>query len=197
MMSTNPPKSGTYRKLWFPAVVAGTLTVNSMFLIIPSCGNPDRETESKIEIPEKEELIKHQSDIVSFETADIENYIKRMGYEMQLTGTGLRYQILDEGTGKDSVKTGDEVSLDYKVLLLDGTLLYSSDSSGYFSFRVDKSDAASGLHEGVKYMKEGGKAVFIMPSHLAYGLTGDGGRISHYKVLVVEAHLSKVIKSVQ
>jgi FKBP-type peptidyl-prolyl cis-trans isomerase len=43
-------------------------------------------------------------------------------------------------------------------------------------------------------MKEGDKAVFIMPSHLAYGLTGDGGRITHYKVLVVEAQLIKHIR---
>lgn len=145
-------------------------------------------------MPEKDELIRHQTEIVSYETADIENYIRRMNYEMKQTGTGLRYQIIEHGTGTDSIIAGDAVRINYNVKLLDGTLLYSSDSTGTFDFTVDKSDAASGLHEGIKFMKEGDRAVFIMPSHLAYGLTGDGGKISHYKVLVVEAHLIKLIK---
>jgi FKBP-type peptidyl-prolyl cis-trans isomerase len=108
---------------------------------------------------------------------------------MQQTGTGLRYQVI-QGAGKGSfISTGDEIKMNYRVSLLDGTQLYSSDSSGTIGFIVDKSDMASGLHEGVKFMRPGDKAIFIMPSHLAYGLTGDGGKISHYKILVVEAEV--------
>ena len=164
-----------------------------MLLVIPSCSGPTQEKHEDSKLPEKDELIRHQTEIVSYETTDIENYIRRINYDMSKTGTGLRYQIVEHGAGTDSVRAGDDVGIEYKVKLLDGTLLYSSDSTGTFSFTVDKSDAASGLHEGIKFMKEGDKAVFIMPSHLAYGLTGDGGRISHYKVLVVEAQLIKHI----
>lgn len=157
--------------------------------MIPSCVNPGKPDKHAEPLPDKEQLMEHQSAIVGYENEDIEKYINRMGYHMEMTGTGLRYQIVMHGKGTSEPVAGDLVEMAYKVFLLDGTLLYSSDSLGLLKFKVDQSDMASGLHEGVKFMKEGDKAVFIMPSHLAYGLTGDGGLISHYKVLVVESEL--------
>jgi FKBP-type peptidyl-prolyl cis-trans isomerase len=76
--------------------------------------------------------------------------------------------------------------------LLDGTQVYSSDSTGAITFQVGKSEIASGLQEGVKLMKEGDKAIFILPSHLAYGLSGDGDQIKYYEALVIDAELLNV-----
>jgi FKBP-type peptidyl-prolyl cis-trans isomerase len=44
----------------------------------------------------------------------------------------------------------------------------------------------------LKYLCEGDVAKFIIPSHLAYGLTGDGDLIKHYQVIVVDVKLLNV-----
>jgi FKBP-type peptidyl-prolyl cis-trans isomerase len=159
-----------------------------------SCGNTAEQHQNVDPLPDQEQLMERQGDILELENQEIDSYTSRHGYSMNKTGTGLRYQILEKGSGIDSIMTGDQVKMNYTVSLLDGTLLYSSDSSGVLEFRVDKSDMASGIHEGVKFMKPGDEAVFIMPSHLAYGLTGDGGKVTNYKVLVVNVELLTVIK---
>jgi FKBP-type peptidyl-prolyl cis-trans isomerase len=163
-----------------------------LFFLI-SCSNSSQQQVAE-PFPDQEVLMDRQSEILELENHEINSYISRHGYSMNVTGTGLRYQITEKGKGTDSVRAGDQVKMNYSVSLLDGTLLYSSDSSGVLEFRVDKSDMASGLHEGVKYMMAGDKAVFIMPSHLAYGLTGDGGKITNYNILVVKAELLNFIK---
>jgi len=86
----------------------------------------------------------------------------------------------------------DVVKINYKVSLLDGTIVYSSDSTGAMQFKLGKSDVAGGLQEGVKLLHEGDKAIFILPAHLAYGLTGDGDRIKHYATLVIDVELLKI-----
>jgi len=188
-MTAQRSRKAPHGKYWFLLIVLATIMMNGIILMIPSCVSPEKPDKHDEPLPDKEQLMEHQSAIVDYESQDIEKYISRMGYHMAKTGTGLRYQIVVHGSGTVEPVAGDLVELAYKVLLLDGTLLYSSDSLGSLKFKVDQSDMASGLHEGVKFMREGDKAVFIMPSHLAYGLTGDGGLISHYKVLVVESEL--------
>ena len=68
-------------------------------------------------------------------------------------------------------------TLKYSISLLDGTVCYSSDSLGLKSFEIDHDQIESGIHEGVKLLKEGEHAIFILPSHLAHGLTGDHNKI--------------------
>lgn len=87
--------------------------------------------------------------------------------------------------------TEDYVKINYKVSLLDGSQVYSSDSTGAMEFQMGKSDVASGLQEGLMLMKEGDKVIFILPSTSAYGLTGDGDKIKHY-ALVIDAELISI-----
>ena len=61
--------------------------------------------------------------------------------------------------------------------MLDGKLCYSSDKNGPKTFKVDFDNVETGIHQGIKLMREGEKAIFILPSHLAHGLTGDNDKI--------------------
>jgi FKBP-type peptidyl-prolyl cis-trans isomerase len=63
------------------------------------------------------------------------------------------------------------------VSLLDGTLCYTSDKTGPKKIKIDMGNVESGLHQGLKLMKVGEKAIFILPPHLAHGLTGDNNLI--------------------
>ncbi len=113
---------------------------------------------------------------------------------MQSTGTGLRYHILKANQSLN-VLSGDSVDVNMKISLLDGKVCYQTDSSELDQFLVDRSQVESGIHEGVKLMKEGERAVFILTSNLAHGLLGDFKSIPPMAPIVVELELVKVIKN--
>ena len=121
--------------------------------------------------------------LLNEEQEEIERYVQRHGLEMVRTGTGLRYQIVKQGAGKQIVK-GDEVSLNYTLSSLKGELYYSSEKDGVKTFTVGEGGAESGLDEAMAYLHYGDVAKLIIPFHLAYGLHGDDNRIPEYATLV-------------
>jgi FKBP-type peptidyl-prolyl cis-trans isomerase len=134
-------------------------------------------------------------DRVKEEELQINLYLKhREKLKMKSTGTGLRYQIVNDNSGIP-VMPGDSVDVDMKISLLDGNICYKTDSTELDQFLVDRSQVESGVHEGVKLMKEGQKAIFILTSNLAHGLLGDFKKIPPMSPIVVELEVVKVIKN--
>jgi FKBP-type peptidyl-prolyl cis-trans isomerase len=123
----------------------------------------------------------------------IRSFIKRRGWEMEQTGTGLWYQINRDQAG-ESIETGDFVKMNYAIRLLDGTLCYSSDSAGAKQFIAGQQESIVGLQEGIQKLSEGDKARFIIPPHLAYGLIGDEKKIPARAILVYSVHVLEVQK---
>lgn len=159
-----------------------------------SCGNNEEKVAHKTDFESKEgkdKLIEANKIYVKKESDEIDQYIKHKKWEMITTGSGLRYMITKKGTGT-APQTEQRVTLNFNVKLLDGTLCYSSDSTGVYEFVVDKSSVETGLHEGVKYMHVGDKATIILPSHLAYGLVGDEKRIPPRASVIYELELLSV-----
>jgi len=114
--------------------------------------------------------------------------------QAQTTGTGLRYQIVKKSNGI-KVQSGDSVEVSLKISLLNGSICYQTDSSDVDLFLVDKSSIESGIQEGIKFMKEGEKAIFILPSNLAHGLLGDFEKIPPMSPIKVDIELIKVTKN--
>lgn len=77
----------------------------------------------------------------------------------------------------------------YRVELLSGETLYSSEKNGSKSFLIGRDNEVTGLHQGVQYLREGGKAVFILPYHLAHGLLGDMEKVPMHASLVYHIEL--------
>ena len=121
--------------------------------------------------------------LLNEEEEDIANYIKRHELEMVTTGTGLRYQILKQGSEKQ-IEKGEKVTLEYELHSIAGDLIYSSDNDGVKSFVVGEGSVESGLEESMTYLHRGDVAKLILPFHLAYGLHGDDNRIPEYATLV-------------
>lgn len=126
----------------------------------------------------------------------IKSFISRRGWEMSTTESGLWYQIDKRGDGK-KIQYGNFVEMDYEIRLLDGTLLYSSESDGQKIVQVGKDREVKGLHEGLELLSEGDIARFIIPPHLAYGLVGDGERIPakailYYKIEILQVSDNKI-----
>ena len=108
------------------------------------------------------------------------------------TDSGLRYQIIQKGTGKQATK-GAGVSVHYKGQLLDGTVFDSSyKRKEPIDFNVGLGQVISGWDEGIQLLKVGDKARFVIPSDLAYGDAGAGGVIPPGATLIFDVELMDV-----
>jgi len=164
-----------------------------MVFLILSCRQAPVEEKAPSLTPgeEKEMLMRVNKFLIQKDIELINSYAVRRGWEMQVTETGLFYEIYEKTEG-DLVEEGMNIRIDYKLSLLDGTICYTSDKDGIKEFLVGKSHEVSGLEQGVELMREGEKARFIIPPHLAYGLLGDEKRIPARSIIVYEVELLKV-----
>lgn len=106
------------------------------------------------------------------------------------TASGLQYQVLQEGTGKQP-KATDKVLCHYEGTLTDGTIFDSSIKRGEpIVFGLNQ--VIKGWTEGVQLMKEGAKYRFFIPYQLAYGEQGAGAQIPPYSALIFDVELIEV-----
>lgn len=107
-----------------------------------------------------------------------------------VTASGLKYMIVREGDGKSPAAT-DEVTVHYSGKLTDGTEFDSSYTRGEpAAFPLNR--VIPGWTEGLQLMKENGKAIFYIPSNLAYGEQGAPGAIPPNADLIFTVELIKV-----
>jgi FKBP-type peptidyl-prolyl cis-trans isomerase len=110
----------------------------------------------------------------------------------QQTDSGLRYQIIQEGTGQQAA-AGQTVSVHYKGQLLDGTVFDSSYKRQQpIDFVLGQGQVIPGWDDGVSLLKVGDKARFVIPSDLAYGSRGAGGVIPPDAALIFDVELVAV-----
>ena len=131
----------------------------------------------------EEYLEQNNRDFLKYEADKINEYVERHDLNVLQTGTGLRYQIHDNGDGV-LIKDGDIVTLEYEISLLNGDLIYSSENDGVKTFLVGRGGVESGLEEAILKMSKNSIATLIIPAHLAHGLVGDGDKISPRATLV-------------
>ncbi len=124
----------------------------------------------------RQELMDVNKTLVRKDNQRILGYLTRNGLKMEQTETGLWYAIESDQKGKHA-RPGDVIRLEYTLELLDGTVCYNSEQDGVKEFEIGQGGVESGLEEAVLMLREGDKALLIMPPHLAHGLTGDGKRI--------------------
>jgi FKBP-type peptidyl-prolyl cis-trans isomerase FkpA len=154
-----------------------------LFLPVMICCNRSKEQSIKLKGPGKKEMAELNKYMVQKDRERIINYIERKGLEMTESPSGLWYQIKSEGTGS-FFKDNDKVVIEYECYLLDGTSCYSSSESGPKEIILGRSDIEAGLNQGLRMLKPGGEAIFILPPFMAYGLVGDGKRIPSRAVIV-------------
>jgi FKBP-type peptidyl-prolyl cis-trans isomerase FkpA len=157
-----------------------------------NCSGRKRPVVSEQEIRETQEaLVGVNRLMVQRDREEITGYLEQHKLNLQESKSGLWYGITSKGQGKP-VQTGMRVTLKYNLSLINGTPCYSSDSLGPKQFLVGQGGVESGLEEGVLLLREGDQAVFIMPPHLAHGLTGDGDRIPARSIIIYNVELLKV-----
>jgi FKBP-type peptidyl-prolyl cis-trans isomerase len=102
------------------------------------------------------------------------------------TASGLQYKVLAAGSG-ESPKPTDEVTVNYRGTLLDGTEFDSSYKRGQpASFVLGR--VIPGWTEGLQLMKPGGKSQLFVPPQLAYDMHARPG-IPPGSLLIFEVEL--------
>lgn len=133
-------------------------------------------------------VINYNRQIVRSENIEIEDFIARHRWQMIKSPTGLRYMIYSQGQG-NKIKKGEGVELKYTLSLLDGSLIYTSDSGGIKLVYPGTSESETGLQEALLLMHTGDKAKLIIPSHLAFGLLGDLKKIPAGATIVYDIEI--------
>lgn len=107
----------------------------------------------------------------------------------QITESGMRYIVHQEGEGEKPTK-GTQVKAHYTGTLLDGTKFDSSVDRGQpFEFSVGAGQVIQGWDEAFLDMKKGEKRTIILPPELGYGSRGAGGVIPPDAFLIFEVEL--------
>jgi len=106
--------------------------------------------------------------------------------------SGLQYKVIKEGEG-EVPKPADTVTTHYKGTLLDGSEFDSSYSRNEpATFPVK--GVIPGWTEALQLMKVGSKWQLFVPSKLAYGEQGAGGKIGPNATLIFEVELLSIKK---
>jgi FKBP-type peptidyl-prolyl cis-trans isomerase FkpA len=153
-----------------------------LLFVFVSCKN-NSEKRIANSRPGKNEMADLNRYFVQKDRERIQNYTERKNLKMTESPTGLWYQIIKEGVGAN-FSDNDKIILDYECSLLDGTKCYSSEILGPKEVILGRSEMEPGLNEGLRMLKPGAEAIFIMPPFLAYGLIGDRKRIPSKAVIV-------------
>lgn len=104
--------------------------------------------------------------------------------------SGLQYKVIKEGEG-NVPKATDTVTVHYRGTLIDGTEFDSSYSRGEpATFPVN--GVIPGWTEALQLMKTGSKWQLFIPSNLAYGERGAGGKIAPNSSLIFDVELLSI-----
>ena len=119
----------------------------------------------------------HEDEVIA-----LDNYVKSKELTDYKDASGIYYKNSILGTDTTKVRSGFKVYLYFKITLLDGTVIFSTeDKYGHnyeaYDFYVDATDATitaayvqqiAGLHSGLKKMHVGDTAFMVIPSEYAY-----------------------------
>lgn len=117
--------------------------------------------------------------------------MEKLAAGFEKTASGLRYQLIQKGSGTQAEK-GKKVSVHYKGTLDNGEEFDSSYGKKPIDFVLGKGQVIEGWDEGITLLKVGDKARFVIPSHLAYGSSGAGGVIPPDATLIFDVELMDV-----
>ncbi|MCA1751289.1 MAG: FKBP-type peptidyl-prolyl cis-trans isomerase [Flavobacteriales bacterium] len=131
----------------------------------------ERNSKKPVRQMTEEDLIELNRSRANRESELLDEYIAERSMEVSKTRTGIRYEIY-HGGGVDTAITGRSVGVTYTAYLLDSTKVESTGDKPRY-FRIGQDNVISGLHEAVTLLAKGDSARIIIPSYLAYGLTGD------------------------
>jgi FKBP-type peptidyl-prolyl cis-trans isomerase len=141
----------------------------------------------------KDNLVEMNKLLAEKEDKDILLYIKKNNLDVKKSPLYFWYQIEEKGDGAP-IKTGNKVHIMFNLSLLDGTVCYTPKYKGSQDLTIGHVDIIKGLDEALLLLHDGGKAKFIIPSTMAFGIVGDEDRVGSKKTVVYDILSVEIIQ---
>ncbi|WP_439559185.1 FKBP-type peptidyl-prolyl cis-trans isomerase [Dyadobacter sp.] len=156
----------------------------AMVVSLSGCMNSDKNQD-------EEKITENENEIKEFLKTD------SLGTSALRDSSGLYYIIRKSNPSGQKAKTGEAATVRVNGYLLNGTKVLSIDKDSTLTFPVDGfSTPIYGLEFGIKLMRTGEKATFLLPYYLAFGNV-DRVNIPAYSVIRMEVELIKTRTEVQ
>ncbi len=107
--------------------------------------------------------------------------------ETEITESGIRFIVINDGSGRKQAENGSSVTVHYTGSLLNGTVFDGSQDRGPLKVQIGK--VIEGWNQMLKDMKKGEKRLVIIPPELGYGQRGYSGVIPPNSFLVFEIEI--------
>lgn len=162
-----------------------------LLILLGSCKTPVQERVVDAADPYMEPLLQANRNMQDRNREQIMAFLDRTEWDMQESETGLWYMIMDPGDGAPILQD-NMVVYSYETRLLSGKFCYSADTIEPKKIVIGKGGAEAGIEEGLKLLKENGRARLIIPPHLAHGNFGDRQEIPAAAILLTEVDVIRV-----
>ena len=144
---------------------------------------------------DKEEFLKWIEDFGEYEKLVLHNFIEKEKIEVDPTESGMYFISLVNGSGKP-VEYGDIVTVNYEGRFLNGRFFDSTVKRNQpFEFVYGTElQVIPGLEDAIGRMREGQRALVILPSDLAWGEKGSStGIVPPFTTVIYEIELLKAV----
>ncbi|MBR5253627.1 MAG: FKBP-type peptidyl-prolyl cis-trans isomerase [Bacteroidales bacterium] len=176
------------------------LILFTILLLTFSCGRRYQEEDLTEKTLTKEDSIRLRNEkieeslrttnqiVIKKELEKIKSYIERNSWKVK-EKDGIFIEIISKINEK-KLQNDEIISLSYECFTLKGEKLYDSEKDGKLNIRLGKdSECPLGLQKALLHLYHNCKARIIIPSSLAYGLSGDGKRIPPSTTLIYEVEI--------
>ncbi|MBO4587562.1 MAG: FKBP-type peptidyl-prolyl cis-trans isomerase [Bacteroidales bacterium] len=123
--------------------------------------------------------------IVESEETQINAYVERRQWKVSQTQTGVRINEYQPGEGK-KLDWEETAVVEYSVSDLSGRTIYTGMCD---TLTIGRRQPTAGLDAALLQLHHGSKAYVIVPSNEAYGMVGDGDRITNRKILIYDVRV--------
>lgn len=159
-------------------------------------------TQEQVQAFQMEMSRESQRKQITIDSTIIANHLKEKSLEAKSTPSGIRYVVLKEGKGELATQ-GKVAFVHYAGFTLEGKIFDTSLSSvakenGFnnggrnepYPVPVVTGQVIQGWHDMIQMMNKGMKVRAYIPSHLAYGQSGNGPAIPPNTVLMFDMELA-------
>ncbi len=104
--------------------------------------------------------------------------LEKRGYDVDTAAVGIYYVIAEAGEGA-YVQTGDSIGMEYSGFMPHNGYVFDTSANHYtnglWKFRyIPREGLIPGFEAALSLLQEGTEGLFIIPSNMAYGVTGSG-----------------------
>lgn len=134
-----------------------------------------------------------KSDEEMFEQQALANILDSLEMDRDHFVNGIYYKLVTRGKG-EKAQSGDHVRVNYISRLYNGAIVDNTYQGKSLEYEIGRPDQViPGFSIGMALMREGGEAIFVIPSQLAFGEIGSSsGLVPPYHTVIYEVKLEKV-----